>query len=168
MALTCAAQDPVELQLVQWASNLGGAVDITHCGDDRLFVLRQWGAITIVPDSMVNLSPAFLDITSQVFYSGERGMLGLAFDPNYTTNGFFYVNYVANVGQYGTTRISRFSRHATNPNLGDPTNGLSGGIEYVLSASGLMRRMLPKRSVGSWPVLLGSLAPPPSPNAAYK
>ncbi|MBK8497924.1 MAG: PQQ-dependent sugar dehydrogenase [Flavobacteriales bacterium] len=114
------AQVPVELELVLWSQNLGGAVDVTHCGDDRLFVLRQWGAITIVVDSMVNLSPAFLDITPQVLYNGERGMLGLAFDPDYANNGFFYVSYVASVGTYGTSRLSRFSRHASNPNLADP------------------------------------------------
>lgn len=112
------AQDPVELELVLWSQTLAAAVDITHCGDDRLFVTRQWGAITIVQDSMVNLSPPFLDLTFQTLYNGERGVLGLAFDPDYANNGWFYVNYVTGTGN-GTTRISRFSRNATNPNLAD-------------------------------------------------
>lgn len=124
-ALFCSApafaQDPVELELVLWSNNLGGAIDVTHCGDSRLFVLRQWGAITIVSDSGVNVSPAFLDITPQVLYNGERGMLGLAFDPDYANNGHFYVNYVTGTGN-GTTRISRFTRSATDPNRADPAS----------------------------------------------
>ena len=118
LVLSAAAQDPVELELVPWSQTLAAAVDITHCGDERLFVVRQWGAITIVQDSMVNLSPPFLDLTLQTLYSGERGVLGLAFDPDYANNGWFYVNYVTGTGN-GTTRISRFSRNATNPNLAD-------------------------------------------------
>ncbi|HRH39324.1 MAG TPA: PQQ-dependent sugar dehydrogenase, partial [Flavobacteriales bacterium] len=117
----CKAQEPVELELVLWADNLSAACDVTHCGDDRLFVARQWGLITIVQDSMVNLSPAFLDISGRTLYNGERGLLGIVFDPDYATNGYFYVSYVTGTGN-GTTRISRFSRSTGDPNLADATS----------------------------------------------
>ena len=114
------AQEPVELELVPWAQGLVGAVDITHAGDHRLFVARQWGAISIITDSMQIASPLFLDITDQVLYSGERGLLGLAFDPDYATNGYFYLNYVTGSGN-GVSRISRFQVSA-NPNVADPAS----------------------------------------------
>ncbi len=116
------AQQPVELELVPWAQGLSAAVDITHCGDGRLFVVRQWGRISIVTDSMQNAPTPFLDISTQIIYNGERGLLGMAFDPDYANNGFFYVNYVANVGANGTTRISRFSVSSGNPNVADPAS----------------------------------------------
>lgn len=120
-SMTAIAQEPVELELVPWAQ-ISTAIDLTHAGDGRLFVPRQWGGISIVLDSMVVGSPLFMDITSRVLYSGERGLLGMAFDPDYADNGFFYLQYTANVSQYGTTRISRFSRNAGNPNIGDPNS----------------------------------------------
>ncbi|MCB9184025.1 MAG: PQQ-dependent sugar dehydrogenase [Flavobacteriales bacterium] len=118
---TAVAQEPVELELVPWAQ-ISTAIDLTHAGDNRLFVPRQWGGISIVHDSMVVGSPLFMDITSRVLYSGERGLLGMAFDPGYASNGFFYLQYTSNTSTYGTTRISRFSRDAVNPNIGDPNS----------------------------------------------
>jgi len=79
-------------------------------GDDRLFVLEKRGRIKIVNrlTGVVNAVP-FLDIYSKVFpvtsQSDERGLLGLAFHPNYASNGYFYVNYI---NPSGRTIISRF------------------------------------------------------------
>lgn len=117
-SLPCTAQDSLQLELVPWANGLSLALDVTHCGDGRLFVARQHGVISIVTDSMVVLPTPFLNIQSQVLNNGERGLLGLAFDPDYANNGFFYVNYTAPPG-IGTTRISRFHVSA-DPNVADP------------------------------------------------
>ena len=81
-------------------------VVMTHCGDDRLFIVEQDGRIRIVLNDTVMVTP-FLDINPQVISVGqEQGLLGLAFHPDYKQNGFFYVNYTNNSGH---TTISRFS-----------------------------------------------------------
>ncbi len=102
------AQDPVTVQVNLWAQNINRVTDIAHCGDTRLFVTEQAGVIKIITDSMqVNAQP-FLDIQGQVLDAGnEQGLLGMAFDPDYATNGFFYLNYTRGTGT-GISRISRW------------------------------------------------------------
>src|SRR5439155_5909559 len=58
----------------------------------RLFVVQQSGQIKIInlPSRTVNATP-FLDISDEVNFSGEEGLLGLAFDPNYASNRRFYI-----------------------------------------------------------------------------
>src|SRR6476661_6549777 len=77
-----------------FATGFTGPVEITNAGDSRLFVVQQSGSIKIVnSDGTVNATN-FLTIPNTVVLSGgERGLLGLAFHPNYATNGYFYVNY---------------------------------------------------------------------------
>lgn len=110
------------LDLELFASNLNRPVSIKHAGDDKLYVVEQDGLIKIVnSDGSVQTAP-FLDIDSRVINTGnERGLLGLAFHPNYSANGYFFVNYINN---NGNTVISRFSRDATNPLQADPNSEL--------------------------------------------
>ncbi len=87
----------------------------------RLFVVQQTGEIRIIDLASGTVKePPFLDISGMVSTAGEEGLLGLAFDPNYANNGYFYVNYVFPGGIYsqGLTRISRFSV-STNPDIAD-------------------------------------------------
>ncbi|MBL0281949.1 MAG: PQQ-dependent sugar dehydrogenase [Bacteroidetes bacterium] len=85
--------------------------------DDRLFIVEQDGYIRILNTD--GTSSLFLDIDSKVKSTGgEQGLLGLAFDPNYAENGYFYVNYTNNTGT-GNTVIARYSRNAINPNIAD-------------------------------------------------
>ena len=103
--------------LVPFATGLITPVCIANTGDSRLFVVDQHGKINIV-DSAGNINPQpFLDITDRVSYGGEEGLLGVAFHPQYSTNGYFYVNYI---GPSDSTHISRFSMIAGNPDLADP------------------------------------------------
>ena len=60
----------------------------------------------------------FLDISNQVESGGEKGLLGLAFHPDYKNNGYFYVNYTS--GDPLETVISRFKANTSNPNTADP------------------------------------------------
>jgi glucose/arabinose dehydrogenase len=96
-----------KIQLEQFSTGFNRPVDITHCGDSRLFVVEQRGYIWIL-DSLGNKLPTpFLNIDSLVNSNGnEQGLLGLAFHPNYTQNGFFYVNYIRNNSD---TRVARYS-----------------------------------------------------------
>ena len=108
-------------QLIPFASGLISPVCITHSGDDRLFVANQQGIInTVSSTGVVNTTP-FLDIRDRVVYGGERGLLGIAFHPQYKTNGYFYVNYV---GKGDSTQISRFSVNAVDPKLANPQSEL--------------------------------------------
>lgn len=85
------------------AHALSGAVvvsDLTQpvyltaaAGDSRLFVLEKSGLVRIVANGQTLATP-FLDLSSKVATEGERGLLGLAFDPDYASNGRFYVNYI--------------------------------------------------------------------------
>jgi glucose/arabinose dehydrogenase len=81
-------------------------------GSSRLFVVEKPGRIRIVANGKI-LSPPFLDITNIVNdEAGERGLLGLAFHPDYERNGFFYVDYTdAN----GDIVIARYSVSRGNP-----------------------------------------------------
>jgi glucose/arabinose dehydrogenase len=105
----------IDFQLV--ASGVPFLVGIEHAGDGsgRLFLVSQAGRILSYDGTQVLTTP-FLDISSLVFFSGERGLLGLAFHPNYRGNGFFYVNYSS---PSGDTVIARYHVSA-NPNLADP------------------------------------------------
>ena len=98
-------------------------VGIHHAGDgsNRLFIVEQEGRIKVFDnDSNTTSSQTFLDIRSIVDQDGgytEEGLLGLAFHPNYSENGYFYVNYT----DYGPKRnvIARYSVDPDNPNEAD-------------------------------------------------
>jgi glucose/arabinose dehydrogenase len=88
-----------------FATGLARVVCLSNCGDSRLFITDQSGYIRIVDSSgTVNPRP-FLDIHERVVFNGEQGLLGMAFHPQYPTNGLFYVNYI---GRGDSTHISRF------------------------------------------------------------
>jgi hypothetical protein len=83
----------------------------------RVFVVEQTGRIKMVKNGVVT---TFLDIVGKVASGGERGLLSVAFDPDYETNGFFYVYYTLNALTPlpdGNLIIARY--HATSPDLGD-------------------------------------------------
>ena len=66
-------------------------------GDDRLFIVEKGGAIRILEDGGVAPEP-FLDLSDRVSTNGERGLLGLAFHPGFTTNGRLFVHYTDDAG----------------------------------------------------------------------
>ena len=108
--------------LTPFADGFSSPVTITHAGDSRLFVVNQTGHISIV-DSAGHVNPEpFLDITDKVIFGGEQGLLGLAFHPDYTVNGYFYVNYT---GAGDSTYISRFTMLAGNPDKADPESEMN-------------------------------------------
>src|ERR1051326_4152762 len=83
-------------------------------GTGRICVLEQQGVIRIFPDDSTVTTPGtFLDIHDSVISGGELGLLGLAFHPQFATNGFFYVDYTRNNPL--RTVISRFHVSNSNP-----------------------------------------------------
>jgi glucose/arabinose dehydrogenase len=82
--------------------------------DPRLFVVDQPGRIWVVDDGMVL---PFLDIKSLVTFNNEQGLLGLAFHPDYASNGLFYVDYI---DRDGNTRLVEYEVSSSDPNAADP------------------------------------------------
>ena len=109
---------PLQIQLEPFLSGLTSPVYITGAGDgsDRLFVVEQIGRIKVVqPGSTI--TAVFLDIRSRVLSGGERGLLGLAFHPNFENNRRFFVNYTRQTD--GATVIAEFRATQNDPNLAD-------------------------------------------------
>jgi len=98
-------------------------VGIYHSGDNtnRIFILEQEGRIKVFNnDASVTNTEMFLDITSIVDQDGgytEEGLLGIAFHPNYSENGYFFVNYTSHNPRRNV--IARYNVSANNPNQAD-------------------------------------------------
>ncbi len=119
---------PVTYRAVSAFPNLSFTrpVDLQHAGDNtnRIFVVEQEGVISVFANNAsVASKKTFLDIKSKVNDSGnEEGLLGLAFHPNYETNGYFYVNYTASSPR--RTVISRFKVSTADPDIADAASEL--------------------------------------------
>ncbi len=117
---TFAIAQVVQINLL--ASGFNSPVDIANAGDSRLFVVQQGGEIRILnADGTINPTSFLSLTTSTISTGGERGLLGLAFHPNYNTNGFFYLNYTR--ANDGATVIARYTVSATNPNVANASSG---------------------------------------------
>lgn len=112
--------DPTQYRLVEVATGLTRPLYLTHAGDGsgRMFVLEQAGRVWIVRDGLVEPVP-FMDISPLVSTSAnERGLLGLAFHPDYAENGVFYVHYSTR-NPDGDTVLARYRVSESNPDLAD-------------------------------------------------
>ena len=114
------------LTTVRVASGLNRPIFATHAPGDatRLFIVEQRGVIKILDlETMTILPASFLDINSLVAgpvnIFDERGLLGLAFHPNYQANGFFYVNYTNN---FSDTTVARYHVPPGTPNDADESS----------------------------------------------
>lgn len=113
------------LRLAPVVGGLDQPVYLTSpAGDDRLFIVEQPGRIRIVQSGLVRATP-FLDIADVVRSGGERGLLSLAFHPDYASNGFFYVYYTE--APSGRSNVSRFTVSA------DPSEADRNTAELLLT-----------------------------------
>ena len=86
----------------------------------RLFVVQRGGLIRIVEANGTIRTTPFLNVSALVSTTWlEYGLLGLVFDPNYATNGYFYVNYTPPNGTIADTQIVRYRRSAADANVAD-------------------------------------------------
>lgn len=99
---------------------------LTHAGDgsERIFVLEQTGKIWILKDGERAEFP-FLDISELITQTADRlyseqGLLGLAFHPEYASNGVFFLNYT---DRRGTTIVARYQVSLSNPDIADINSG---------------------------------------------
>ncbi len=113
--------DPPEedVRLESVTNGLVGPVHLTSPPDDpRLFVVEQPGRIRIIEEGEL-LEDPFLDLTGRVRSGGERGLLSMAFHPEYRSNGIFLVYYT---DLSGDTRVERFTA-APDANSADSATG---------------------------------------------
>jgi glucose/arabinose dehydrogenase len=103
-------------------SGFQAPVYVTHAGEDasgasRLFVVEKGGRIYLVENGVVQPTP-FLDITDRAGSEGsEQGLLSVAFPPDFTASGLFYVDYT---DLRGDTVIARYRLLAGDPRQADP------------------------------------------------
>lgn len=95
------------IQLEPIIAGLDRPVAITHAGDfsGRLFITLLGGQILIFDGEQISIEP-FLDISPLISIGGERGLFSVAFHPNYTNNGFLFVNYT---DINGDTVVARYA-----------------------------------------------------------
>ena len=146
LLLLAGSQDPAGAQGVTTTRIAAGLSDPLWAGapvgDSRIFVAEQTtGRIRIIDSNGTLLPTPFLNIGSKISAGGERGLLGVAFHPNYASNGLFFVNYTGQ-NPTGRTVVARYQVSA-NPNVADPSSELifisenqpfsnhnAGGIEF--------------------------------------
>lgn len=112
------------ITLRQVAQSFSLPVELVNArdGSGRLFIVEQGGRIRILHNGIV-ASTAFLDLSGSglITSGGERGLLGLAFHPQYASNGAFYIFYTRSGD--GALTVARYLRDAGNPNLANPASG---------------------------------------------
>lgn len=129
----CSVQFPAtipQLELQKLADGFTRPVYLTHAGDGsgRLFVVEQAGRILIVRDGKA-LSTPFLDIRDRIESGGEKGLLSVAFHPQYRENGRFFVNYTARKEGALKTIIAEYRVSSNSPDLADRTERIILEIE---------------------------------------
>ena len=137
VALVCAAgtaQADVKVKLEPFVTGVNAPLAMVQPpGDERMFVIEQLGRVRIVRDGQLEATP-FLDIRNLIpqLWSDfdERGLLGLAFHPNFQDNGKFYVAYTAHLDFQGdlgkqfwwdhTNVVAEYTVSAEDPDAADP------------------------------------------------
>ena len=120
MALLCAPSPLLaQIQLTAVVTGLSNPLFVGHAGDgsQRLFIVEQDGIIRVLHAGH-STPTIFLDVRPKIATDGEQGLLGLAFHPQYATNGRFFV-YYTRAGD-GTIVIAEY-RVSADPNIADTT-----------------------------------------------
>jgi glucose/arabinose dehydrogenase len=124
------------------ATGLASATAMEFSPDGRLFVCQQTGQLRVIKNGALLPTPF---VTVSTTPSGERGLLGVAFHPDFANNGFVYVYYTVPTAPIHN-RVSRFTANPTNPdvalpgeqvileldNLSSQTNHNGGAIHFGL------------------------------------
>jgi glucose/arabinose dehydrogenase len=108
------------LELV--ANNLDSPLLVTSAPGDasRLFVVQQGGEVRVIVDGALQDEP-FIDLSGSIVAGGERGLLGLAFHPQYAENGLFYLHFSSSALN-GSGQIAEFSVNPDNRSVADPAS----------------------------------------------
>jgi glucose/arabinose dehydrogenase len=104
------------------ATGLASPTAMAFAPDERLFIAEQGGALRVIRDDALLAQPF---LTLNVNAMGERGLLGVAFDPNFVSNRYVYVYYTTSTSPVHN-RVSRFTASAANPDV------VAAGTEVTL------------------------------------
>ncbi|MGH9873649.1 MAG: PQQ-dependent sugar dehydrogenase [Pyrinomonadaceae bacterium] len=129
-----AATLPANFTETPFASGFSSPTAMAFAPDGRLFVCQQGGQLRVFKNGALLATP-FVSLT--VDSNGERGLLGVAFDPNFVSNNFVYVYYTATTPQVHN-RVSRFTASMANPDVAQAgsevaildLNNLSGATNH--------------------------------------
>ncbi|MEN3369700.1 MAG: hypothetical protein V7609_1843 [Verrucomicrobiota bacterium] len=138
-SIVSAATLPAGFVEAQFGANVGSSpTAMAFAPDGRLFVCRQGGQLRVIKNGTLLAAPF---VTLSVDPSGERGLLGIAFDPNFSANRFIYLYYTTNASPIHN-RISRFTANGDVAvagsevvlidleNLSSAQNHNGGGIHF--------------------------------------
>src|SRR4051812_45377438 len=127
---TLLAAVPAAFQDAVYASGLAAPTSMEFAPDGRLFVTQQGGQLRVVP---AGGGPLTTFLTVSTTSAGERGLLSVTFDPDFTNNGYLYIYYTA-LSPAIHNRISRFTAVDADPDPGvyRPGNTAVAGSEMVL------------------------------------
>lgn len=132
----------LRIRLEEFASGLDSPVFVTHAGDGsgRLFVVEQGGRVRVLREAGAPPT-TMLDLSDSITAGGERGLLGLAFAPDYAESGRFYVNYTDRSGDTVVARFVAEDPASDSPRLQGPqvvlqveqpyANHNGGGIAFA-------------------------------------
>jgi len=114
---------PPALALSAFVSDLASptGMEVPNDGTGRLFVLEQGGRIRIIQNGALVAAP-FLDITSKVESGGEKGLLGLAFHPSFSSNRRFFVYYTRRLSLQLQSVFSEYAASSSNPDQADASS----------------------------------------------
>jgi glucose/arabinose dehydrogenase len=123
LCATCAAAQTSTVRLEPVMTGLSSPVLVTHAGDGsgRLFVVEQSGRIKVLQPG-ATAPTEFLNLSTKISTGGERGLLGLAFHPQFRLNRRFFVNYTR-AGD-GATVVAEYRASASDPNKADTTEAV--------------------------------------------
>lgn len=125
---------PGDVTLDPLISGLNSPLAVVDAGDSsgRLFIVEQDGLIRVWDGAQLLATP-FLDVSGITTSSGEQGLLGLVFHPDYANNGRFFINFTSD-GQpgvpFGDTVVAEYQVSAGNPNV---ANAGSQRIIFTIS-----------------------------------
>jgi glucose/arabinose dehydrogenase len=137
MAGASALADEKKIKLEPFVTGVNAPLAMVQpAGDSRMFVIEQWGRVMIIEDGQLNGTP-FLDIRNLIVDRhpdfDERGLLGLAFHPDFASNGKFYVSYSGQLDWQGdldmkfwwdhSNVVAEYTVSADYPDEADPKSG---------------------------------------------
>lgn len=115
------AANGMQLGLAEQFTGLDRPVFVTHAGDGsgRIFIVEQRGQIRVVQDGQLLPMPLLDIAATRVSCCGERGLLSVAFPPDFARKQYFYVNFT---DKQGATVIARYALARNTPNVADPAS----------------------------------------------
>lgn len=121
---------PVDFEQSRFVGGLRAPTTMTFAPDGRLFVSEQAGRLRVVKDGVL-LEKPFVNISKKVDREGARGLLGIAFDPDFENNGFVYVYYTREARRDTPVhnRVSRFTA--------DGDSAVAGSEKVILELDNL-------------------------------